>query len=433
MKYDIDRFEGLKTLLNDVSTKTREELEAKILEFACIAQVAKDVSSTLKLEECLRILADRIADLLSVERVSLMLLDSRTRELVITIAKGLDESIAKKTKVKLGDGVAGWIAKEGKPLLITDIEKDPRFTKKDGGYNTNSLLSVPLKVKDKVIGVINVNNKTTKEVFKEDDLTVLMAVSELAAIAIENARLHEELKTLDNMKTNFISNVSHELRSPLASIKESVSLLLDEVSGTLNSEQRKFLEIAKKNIDRLARLIDELLDLAKIESGKTEMRRLFINLVTIAEDVVNSFKALAENKDITLGIRTNPSLIKIWADPDKITQAISNLTDNAIKYSSNGSSVTVEVLDKGDFIEVGVVDNGVGISKENAERLFDKFSRLEDAIQNRVKGTGLGLAITKELVELHGGKISVDSEPDKGSRFFFTLPKDLRKKDLVCP
>ncbi len=432
MKCDIERFEGLKALLNDVSTKTREELEAKILEFACIAQVAKDISSTLKLEECLKILADRIADLLSVERVSLMLLDSKSRELVIKIAKGLDESIAKQTKVRFGDGVAGWIAKEGKPLLITDIDKDPRFTKKDGGYNTNSLLSVPLKVKDRVIGVINVNNKTTKEVFKEDDLRVLMAVSELAAIAIENARLNEELKTLDNMKSNFISNVSHELRSPLASIKESVSLLLDEVSGTLNSEQRKFLEIAKKNIDRLARLIDDLLNLAKIESGKTEMRRLFINLVTIAEDVVNSFGVLAENKNIALGIKTDSSPIKIWVDPDKMTQIISNLVDNAIKYSPSGSSVTVELLDKGSFIEVGIIDNGVGISKENAERLFDKFTRLEDAIENRIKGTGLGLAITRELVELHSGKISVDSEPGKGSRFYFTLPKDLRRKDWVC-
>ncbi|MBM3254027.1 MAG: GAF domain-containing protein [Candidatus Omnitrophica bacterium] len=429
MGYELEQFEGLRELLKDVSKKTREELEKKILEFACITQAARDINSTLKLEECLKILADRIADLLSVERVSLMLLDPKTRELVIKMAKGLDDSIAKQTKIKLGEGVAGWIAEEGKPLLITDIDKDPRFTKKDGGYSTNSLLSVPLKVKDKVIGVINVNNKITKDVFKEDDLGVLMAISELAAIAIENARLHEELKTLDNMKSNFIANVSHELRSPLASIKESVSLLLDEVSGALNSEQRRFLEIARKNIDRLSRLIDDLLDLAKIESGRTEMKRLFINIIMLVEDVINSFKVLAESKNIILGIKAASPVIKIWADPDKLTQAISNLLDNAIKYSPNGSSVTVEISDKGSIVEISVIDNGIGISKENIERLFDKFSRLEDAIQDRVKGTGLGLVITKELVQMHGGEIFVDSKPGEGSRFYFTLPKDLRKRE----
>jgi signal transduction histidine kinase len=428
MELDIERFEGLKALLNDVSTKTREELEARILEFACITQVAKDVSSTLKLEECLKILADRIADLLSVERISLMLLDPGTRELVIKMSKGLDESIAKQTRIKLGEGVAGWIAKEGKPLLLTDIDKDHRFMKKDSGYKTNSLLSVPLKVKDKVIGVINVNNKVKEGVFKEDDLNVLMAISELAAIAIENARLHEEVKALDNMKSNFISNVSHELRSPLTSIKESVSLLLDEVSGSLNADQKKYLEIAKRNIERLSRLIDDLLDLAKIESGKTDMRRLFINIVTIAEDAVSSFEVLAGNKNITLGIRVNPPVIKVWADPDKLTQALSNLIDNAIKYSPKDSSVMVEVIDKRGVVEVSVSDNGIGISEENINRLFDKFNRLEDAIQNRVKGTGLGLAITKELIQLHGGEISVESKPEEGSRFCFTLPKDLRKR-----
>ncbi len=428
MEFDIERFEGLKELLQDVSEKSRDELEKKIVEFACINQLAKDVSSTLKLEECLKILADRIADLLSVERISLMLLDPSTRELVIKMSKGLDESIAKQTRIKLGEGVAGWIAKEGKPLLLTDIDKDPRFTKKDGGYKTNSLLSVPLKVKDRVIGVINVNNKAKEEVFKEDDLNVLMAISELAAIAIENARLHEEIKALDNMKSNFISNVSHELRSPLTSIKESVSLLLDEVNGSLNADQKKFLEIAKRNIERLSRLIDDLLDLAKIESGKTDMRRLFINIVTIAEDAVSSFKVLAGNKKITLGIRVNPSVIKVWADPDKLTQALSNLIDNAIKYSPKDSSVMVEVIDKRDVVEVSILDNGIGISEENINRLFDKFNRLEDAIQNRVKGTGLGLAITKELIQLHGGEISVESKPGEGSRFYFTLPKDLRKR-----
>ncbi len=428
MELDIERFGSLKGFLQDVSEKSRDELEKKIIEFACINQLAKDVSSTLKLEECLRILADRIADLLSVERISLMLLDPGTRELVIKMSKGLDESIAKQVRIKLGEGVAGWIAKEGKPLLLTDIDKDHRFMKKGSGYKTNSLLSVPLKVKDKVIGVINVNNKANEGVFKEDDLNVLMAISELAAIAIENARLHEEVKALDNMKSNFISNVSHELRSPLTSIKESVSLLLDEVSGSLNADQKKYLEIAKRNIERLSRLIDDLLDLAKIESGKTDMRRLFINIVTIAEDAVSSFKVLAENKNITLGIRVNPTVIKVWADPDKLTQVLSNLIDNAIKYSPKDSSVMVEVIDKRGVVEVSVSDNGIGISQENLTRLFEKFNRLEDAIQNRVKGTGLGLAITKELIQLHGGEISVESKPEEGSRFYFTLPKDLRKR-----
>jgi len=426
MKYTTEKFEGLQELLKEIGSKTRDELEGKIIEFAYINRLAKEIGSTLKLDECLRILTDRIADLLSVERISLMLLDRETEELVIKMAKGLDDSVAEEVRLKPGEGIAGWIAKEGRPLLIADIEKDSRFAKRDGKYNTASLLSVPLKIEDRVIGVVNVNNKISKDIFKETDLNALVAISELASIAIENARLHEQLKICDDMKSNFISNVSHELRSPLSSIKESISLLLDEINGVLSPDQRKFLDLAKRNADRLSRLIDDLLDLSQIESGKVPMRRHNVNLIKTAQEVIDSFKLLAADKDVTLDLKSGSSSVKVWADSDKITQVISNLVDNAIKYSPKVSTVTVEVFTIGNIVEVGVVDNGIGISKEDTERLFDKFSRLEDAIHGEVKGTGLGLAIARELVHMHNGEIYVDSKPGEGSRFYFTLPKDLR-------
>lgn len=418
----------LKTFLEDIRHKNRQVLEKRLLELTAAYNIGKEVSACFDLENCLRILVDRIADLMSVEIVSLMLMDKNEKELVVKLAKGLDEEIVREAKVKVGESIAGWIAKTGQSLLIKDMKKDGRFPKRDGKYYTDSLLSVPLKIHDKVIGVINVNNKVSKDIFREKDLDILNTVVDLAAAAIENARLHEEVKALDKLRLDFISNISHDLRTPLAVIKEAVGLILDEIAGNINVEQKKFLELAKQNVGRLKYLIDELLEIAKLESKKTPMKRRLFNIVGVVKEAMTSLGPLAEKKEILLTDLLPDKKIEIWGDADKMSQVVTNLIDNAIKYNKPKGKVEVSLEDVERSVNICVSDTGVGIPAQNLDKIFDRFHRIEIRTKGKAEGWGLGLSITKEIIQMHGAKIWVESTVGKGSKFIVTLPKDLRSQ-----
>ena len=410
-----------------IHKSNRKLLEKSLFEMTAAYRIGREASYIFDLDKCLKFLVDKIADLMSVEIVSIMLMDKYHEGLLIKIAKGLDNEITKQ-RVKVGQGIAGWIAKTGKPLLIKNIRKDLRFPRRNGKYYTDSLLSVPLKVHNRVIGVINVNNKVSRDVFKEPDLDMLQTVSNMAAAAIESARLQQEAEAKDKVKLDFISNVSHELKAPLSSIKESISLISDEITGSVNQKQRKFLELATQNIDRLSRLIDELLELAKVQSRITLMKRKLFDAVELIDKAIISLAPLGREKKVSLKSKLPEGEIKIWADPDKISQVLTNLIDNAIKYNKPGGSAEVGLEETDKFVKIYVSDTGIGIPKEAFERIFDKFQRIERCIKNEPQGAGIGLSITKDIAERHGGKISVESEIGKGSKFIVSLPKDLRRE-----
>ena len=262
-------------LHKEIASYSKQELERKLLELSIMFEVAQEVNSTLNLEEVLGLILERAGDILEVGIVSLMLIEKETEEMVIKVARGLAERIVKTTRVKMGENVSGWVAERGEPLLVPNIDEDPRFIKRDGEkYYNRSLLSVPLKAEGKVIGVINVNNKADKGVFNQDDLDLLIALSNQAAIAIENSRLHErvrrkaealeaanqELRRVSEEKREFVSQVSHDLRTPLTSIKGFTSILLTGSLGELTREQKEKLEKIGKHSDWLTTLIKNLVE-----------------------------------------------------------------------------------------------------------------------------------------------------------------------------
>lgn len=410
-----------------------------------IHQIAHDINSTIGLDQCLKAILDKTTELLNVEMASLMLIDRQKNELSIRYAKGLNEKIIKEAKTILNQRdpreVAAWVAQHGEPLLIEDIEKDGRFIKRGGGkYSNNSLLSVPLKVKNEVLGVLNVNNKKDKTVFAKDDLDVLITLANEVSIAIYNNRLYEELtivnerlKELDQLKSDFVANVSHELSTPLATSRYLISVIEKGIAGQINPKQKEYLVLVQNNIDRLTRLIENLLSLSRIESGRFELKREAFDLAAIIKEVLEPFKAQASSRSISLKTAIDENMPKVYIDKDRIIQVLVNLLDNAMKFSRQDGRVTVsvQVLEKPpfasdsqlEFVQVCVADCGVGIPAEDIDRLFAKFQRIPQKLQEaKVKGTGLGLAITKEIVEAHMGKIWVDSESGKGSKFFFTMP-----------
>ena len=231
-----------------------------------------------------------------------------------------------------------------------------------------------------------------------------------------------ERKRLEEMKNDFISNISHELRTPLTSIKGSIDNLLDGIAGKLNDSQREYLAIINNESDRLVRLINDLLDLNKLEARSIKISPEEIEYISLVAQVVFNLKDLAYEKGLTLEMESSASEIHLKADRDRINQVLINLINNAIKFTERGG-IKVIVEDSGDqSITTRVRDTGVGILRDELDKVFDKFHQVSKPSAVRSRGTGLGLAITKNLIELHGGTIWVESEEGKGSEFCFILP-----------
>lgn len=253
----------------------------------------------------------------------------------------------------------------------------------------------------------------TKELTESQDATLNI----MEDLMESKNSLEEALK----VKSEFTSTVSHELRTPLAAIKEGIAIVSDGTAGGLNNEQKEFLDIAKRNVDRLARLINNILGFQKLEAGKATFSFEHEDVNEAVKEAVSTMASLADQKGLYLKFEPAKELPKIKFDRDKISQVLTNLISNAIKFTDNGGVIIK--TDKGDnFVKVSVADTGPGIKKEDIPKLFRQFSQLEDGIKRKTGGTGLGLAISKEIIEKHKGKIWVDCEYGKGSTFSFSLP-----------
>ena len=247
------------------------------------------------------------------------------------------------------------------------------------------------------------------------------ALFRIIRYAIERKKVEKKLKEAIEAKSQFMSMVSHELRVPLTSIKESIAIVLDGLAGKISEEQRNCLDIAKRNIDRLNRLVSDLLDFNKLEAGKMNFDMQDGNVNETAKDVYDTMLPVAKEKGMNLVLELDDCLARVKFDRDKINQVMSNLVNNAIKFTKQGR-ITIATSKREGAIQVSVSDTGCGIKKEDLPRLFHEFEQLEAVGIEKTRGTGLGLAISKEIIARHNGEIRAESELGKGSTFLFTLP-----------
>ncbi|MEK6678536.1 MAG: ATP-binding protein, partial [Nitrospirota bacterium] len=313
--------------------------------------------------------------------------------------------------------IFGWEAGKiiGKEMISSQFDCSELIAIFEKSYNTGT------KTYSKEIKILNPIAETDK-ILKVISSAIFHKNGDLMGIvSVFNDITH--LKMLDKMKSDFVSNVSHELRTPLSSIKGSVDNMLDGIIGEVTEKQQQYLFRIKNNTDRLIRLINELLDLSRIESGKIRLKLLPLSIRDMIKDVTENITAVAVEKDIKFLIPDENANFVVIADRDKLNQIFINLLDNAVKFSRERGKIEIKTeRQDNNFIRVSVIDNGIGISEDDKERIFDRFYQTGNGSVAKTKGTGLGLAITKSLVELHGGKIWVNGEIGKGSKFLFTLP-----------
>ena len=238
-------------------------------------------------------------------------------------------------------------------------------------------------------------------------------------------KAEQVLKELSNRKSTFVANVSHEFKNPLAIIKGSLALVIEGLTGEINAEQKTILGTAKKNIERLIRLTTDLLDIVKIEAGKMKLKRENIEIGLLINGIVENNNVDISKKQLTLKKDIPKNCGSLWADKDKVTEVIVNLLGNAIKYTPFGGNIAIKLLGGDNEIRFEISDNGTGIAKSNINKLFNKF---ECILTEQQEGTGLGLSIAKEIIELHKGKIWVESKLGKGSKFIFVIPRDFAAK-----
>lgn len=328
------------------------------------------------------------------------------------------------------DNLFGQVLLKGQSVLTNDPLNHPASKGKlpPGHPMVNSFLGVPIREKDQIIGNICVANKPGG--YDQEALSLLETMAEsiagaLARIKTENEvkQKNLELEESNRVKSDFTSMVSHELRTPLTSIKEGIGIVLDGSAGPVSPDQQEFLSLAKRNVDRLHRLINDVLDFSKLEAGKMAFNIKAGDLIATVREVVATQETVAKEKGLKLVLEAGKDLPAIPFDPDRISQVVNNFISNAIKFTDQGEiSVTIARDPYNNGLKVCVKDTGPGIAAADIPKLFEKFQQLGGPSDRKTGGTGLGLTISKQIVEQHGGSVWVTSEPGKGSSFCFTLP-----------
>jgi GAF domain-containing protein len=420
-------------LLQELQQRTHE-LVRSVGELKALGEVGQAVSSTLDLETVLTRIVSHAVQLSGTDGGAIYEYDEPSEEFLLRATDHMEEELINALKAnppRLGDGVVGRAALSREPIQIADIADTaayaPRMRALLARFGFRASLAVPLLREDRIIGALVVRRKSTGE-FRPEVIELLKTFATQSALAIQNARLFREIEdkgrqieAANRHKSEFLANMSHELRTPLNAIIGFSEVLLDPSIQVTDEERVQFLTDVLSSGKHLLGLINEVLDLAKVEAGKMELQIEPALLQDVIEAVSNTMRSLAVKKSIDLRAECDERLGPISMDGSRIKQVLLNLVGNAVKFTPQAGKIWVRAAAENSEVQIEVSDTGPGIPPEDQERIFLEFQQMgRDA--GKPQGTGLGLALAKKFVEMHGGKIWVESEMGKGSRFTFTLP-----------
>jgi len=419
------------------------ETQRRVRELRLLHDVGLAASSGVRLEETLQAAAEALTAELVDARVTLLLLEPESGVLRLEASVGYPPGAIKDLRLKLGEGIVGWVAQHGQPALVPDVRLDPRYF--EVAPDIRSELCVPLTAGPLIIGVLNVES-IKLNAFTKDDQRLLSTLASNLTMLVERARLFEQveaarvelehraealeeanirLQELDRLKDQFLANMSHELRTPLNSIIGFSEVLMDGLVGEMSPEQRDCVNDIHFSGEHLLTLINDILDLSKIEAGRMTLAPTSVDVVMLLADVEATITPLIEKKSQTLKIELDDGLPAIIADPIRIKQVLLNLLSNANKFTLFEGQITLSCrLADPATVLFSVTDTGIGIKPEDQGIIFEEFRQVDGSASREMSGTGLGLAISKRLIEMHGGHIWVESEYGHGSTFSFLLPLD---------
>ena len=437
-----------------------------------LLELGKALSSILQLDKLIDTILSQVTQAMQIKRGAVFLWDNEGESLTIRASTGMTDESKESIKFFKDDRYLE-ILKDAEPVEFSD-----KLTSQNDIAQSEKLQTavkfipkpvfIPFVAQGNLVGLLVLGEKLSKDRYTSDDLSLLKTLSYQGAVAIQNAVLYEQLRRrtesleaaynnlrktyqesygtslpdasegdldvaiailaeklsqVDKLKSQFVANVSHDLRTPITSIKGYIDNLLDGIYGELTEKQTRNLGRVQNKCNELIELVNDLLDLSRIESGAITLQAKDILLRELIEEVVVSLRHQAEEKNISIDFFCKDDL-RLTADPNRLKQVLINLLDNAVKFTEDGGAVKVDVIDKKNEVEISVSDTGIGIPESEREQIFDRFYQSTVLNGRGAKGTGLGLAIAKSLVEMHGGQIKVESEIGKGSRFYFTLPFD---------
>lgn len=436
---------GMEGAFRDVTQSVRLEQEARERSerISAINQIANVINSSLEAGRVYESIVGEVRKVVKFDYASVSLQREEgngfeTRQLWPEPEAGGAASVRRDE----GESCAAWVAREGHTVIVDDLgTASPTFARQFP-LGTLSCMCAPLHANERIIGSLNLG-AARKSAFTTHDIEVMEQMAPHVAIAIRNAvlldnlqhsldevthareelhRVNEELKTLDEMKTNLLSNVSHELRTPLVAVMGYTDMILNGKAGPVNDTQREYLGITLRNVEKLVTLIENLLDFSRLHRGQEELVFDVFDLVDCALTSIQIIQPVADSRGITVMLNGPAEPVLVEGDKGKLGQVFNNLLSNAVKFNKPGGRVSVDIRVSSESVEASVTDTGIGIPKEAQDKVFTRFYQYDATSTRKYGGTGIGLSISQDIMRLHGSRIMVRSEEGQGSTFYFTLP-----------
>jgi signal transduction histidine kinase len=417
-------------LFNEVQSRT-EALAKSVEELRALGEVSQAVNSRLDLETVLSTIVAKAVQLSQTEAGTIYVFDEQTQKFELRSTYGMDDALIaaiRERHIRIGDPGVGQAAATRAPVQILDVRDEPSQVLEvlvRAGFR--GLLAVPLLGADRIVGALVVRRKTPGE-FPQSTIDLLETFADQSVLAIQNARLFREIEEksrelgeASKHKSQFLANMSHELRTPLNAILGYAELMLDSIYGEPTEKMRTVLERLQSNGRHLLGLINDVLDLSKIEAGQLTLSLDDYSLSDVVHGVVSAVEPLAAEKRLAFKADVAADLPTGHGDGRRLSQVLLNLIGNAIKFTDKGE-VAIRASAANGAFTVAVCDTGPGIALADQGKIFEEFQQADSSITRKKGGTGLGLSIAKRIIEMHGGRIWVESEPGKGSTFYFTLP-----------